>query len=88
MYYIYYTTNLDDNAVVNMNLPSVDNSSLWILKDKECTLNGGSSSPYFVPKVNNITIEYDSVLSNSISTKYFFFYYVTLLLYIITLIHI
>jgi hypothetical protein len=48
-----------------MNLPGVGDSSLWIVKGTECTLSDGLVSPYFIPKVNGITVEYDSVLSSS-----------------------
>jgi hypothetical protein len=53
-----------------MNIGNLDGTSLWIDRDTECTLNGGSPSPYFVPKIINITLEYDSLLSNSFSLLY------------------
>jgi hypothetical protein len=56
---------VDGNAVVNMNLAGVGDSSLWIVKGEECTLSDGLASPYFIPKVSGITVEYDSVLSTS-----------------------
>jgi hypothetical protein len=50
-----------------MNLPGIGDSSLWIVKGAECTLSDGLASPYFIPKVTGITVEYDSVLSSSFS---------------------
>jgi hypothetical protein len=48
-----------------MNVPVVADMSFWINKDPECKLGGGIVSPLFVPKVNSITMEYDSVLGSS-----------------------
>jgi hypothetical protein len=52
---------------VNMNLPGVGDSSLWIVKGAECTITDGLASPYFIPKVSGITLEYNSVLGSTFS---------------------
>jgi hypothetical protein len=49
-----------------MNTGVFVDASLWIDKTEDCVLSGGLTSPFFVPKVSNVTLEYDSVLSNTL----------------------
>jgi hypothetical protein len=46
------------------NAVSVD-KSLWVDKASDCTLTGGLSSPYFIPKVSEVALKYDTLLSRS-----------------------
>jgi hypothetical protein len=62
---VLFPFNLDGNAVVNVNSPIIADTSSWIDKDTDCTLSGTLTSPYFVPKVTSVVVEYDTLLSNS-----------------------
>jgi hypothetical protein len=44
---------------------SIADRSSWIDKSTDCTLSGASTSAYFIPKVNSVVVEYDTLLSNS-----------------------
>lgn len=50
---------------MNYNVGGVGDLSSWIDQDTKCTLTNQMLSPYFIPKVNSITLEYDAVLSSS-----------------------
>jgi hypothetical protein len=71
-----------------MNMPGVGDSSLWIIKGTECTLSGGLVSPYFIPKVSGITMEYDSVLSSSFSMSLYMLILICFLIHIFCVVNI
>jgi hypothetical protein len=50
---------------------------LWIDRGADCVLSGGSSSlsPFFVPKVNSIVLEYDQLLSSSFGVLAFIIHF-------------
>jgi hypothetical protein len=55
-----------------------EEQSLWIDKGADCIFNSDSVNeiPYFVPKINNISLEYESVVRRW-SGLYNFIYVIT-----------
>jgi hypothetical protein len=64
-FFFFFKWCIDDDAVVNVSPSDVADTSSWISKAEDCTLSGGSSSPYFVPRISGVSIEYDKMLSSS-----------------------
>jgi hypothetical protein len=62
----------DGGAVVSVDPAIVADTAWWIDKGTDCTLSGGSSSPYFVPKVTSVWLEYDELLSSTFGKQLLF----------------
>jgi hypothetical protein len=48
-----------------MNTQFAVNESLWIDKTTDCILNGGTPSPFFIPKISEVMMEFDNLVSSS-----------------------
>jgi hypothetical protein len=70
LYLIITVLFVDEKAVVNMSVANFDETSLWIDRDMDCILNDGTPSHFFIPKVNSVMLEYDSLLNGSFSLLY------------------
>jgi hypothetical protein len=61
-----------------MNILAGTSESLWIDKTEDCTLNGASTSPYFIPKINEVSLRYDEMSGKSSGCFSLIFYFIYL----------
>jgi hypothetical protein len=64
-YFFFSVLISDEDAIVNMNVLATADQSLWINKADNCKLNGTSTAPHFVPKVNEVSLVYNEMSRKS-----------------------
>jgi hypothetical protein len=52
----------------------------------DCTLSGGSSSPYFIPKVSDVSLEYNQLLCISFGTLVCFYFFISFFFFFLSFI--